>query len=78
MATRWSPPRAIRPARPSSPTRTPEGLSQRIANGPSDLSPVVNAVISAATEADPALRYPVAPHLTEVLNPALHALADLH
>lgn len=55
-----------------------EGLSQRMANGPSDLSSVVNAVITAATDPDPALRYPVAPHLADVLSPALQSLADLH
>jgi len=55
-----------------------EGLSQRIQNGPSDLSPVVEAVIAAATDPDPALRYPVAPHLAEVLDPALTALNNLH
>jgi NAD(P)-dependent dehydrogenase (short-subunit alcohol dehydrogenase family) len=55
-----------------------EGLSQRIQNGPTDLTPVVNAVIAAATDADPALRYPVAPHLADVLSPALEALDALH
>jgi NAD(P)-dependent dehydrogenase (short-subunit alcohol dehydrogenase family) len=54
------------------------GLSQRIRNGPTDLSPVVDAVIDAATNPDPPLRYPVAPHLTEVLSPALSALDQLH
>jgi len=55
-----------------------EGLSQRIQNGPSDLSPVVNAVIDAATNPDPALRYLVAAHLAEVLEPAVKVLDDLH
>jgi hypothetical protein len=55
-----------------------EGLSQRIENGPSDLSPVVAAVIDAATNPDPALRYPVAPHLADVLAPTLSALDALH
>jgi NAD(P)-dependent dehydrogenase (short-subunit alcohol dehydrogenase family) len=55
-----------------------EGLSSRIENGPTDLSPVVNAVVAAATDPEPALRYPVAPHLAEVLNPALEALDALH
>ena len=55
-----------------------EGLSQRIQNGPSDLSPVVNAVIDAATNLDPPLRYLVAPHLTDVLTPAIDALESLH
>jgi NAD(P)-dependent dehydrogenase (short-subunit alcohol dehydrogenase family) len=54
------------------------GLSERIRNGPTDLSPVVDAVIDAATSPDPALRYPVAPHLTDVLSPALAALDQLH
>jgi NAD(P)-dependent dehydrogenase (short-subunit alcohol dehydrogenase family) len=55
-----------------------DGLSQRIQTGPSDLSPVVDAVIEAATSPDPKLRYPVAPHLTPVLEPALTALEALH
>jgi NAD(P)-dependent dehydrogenase (short-subunit alcohol dehydrogenase family) len=55
-----------------------QGLSERIRNGPSDLSPVVNAVIDAATNSDPPLRYPVAPHLKDVLAPALDALDELH
>src|SRR5579864_2170407 len=55
-----------------------QGLSERIRNGPSDLSSVVNAVIEAATDPDPRLRYAVAPHLKEVLAPALHALDQLH
>ena len=55
-----------------------EGLSQRIQNGPSDLSPVVDAIVAAATDPDPPLRYPVAPHLAEVLDAALTALKQLH
>jgi NAD(P)-dependent dehydrogenase (short-subunit alcohol dehydrogenase family) len=55
-----------------------EGLSGRIRNGPTDLSPVVNAVIEAATSPDPALRYLVAPHLADVLSPAFDALEALH
>jgi NAD(P)-dependent dehydrogenase (short-subunit alcohol dehydrogenase family) len=55
-----------------------DGLSQRIQNGPADLSPVVDAVLEAATSPDPKLRYPVAPHLTPVLEPALTALEALH
>jgi NAD(P)-dependent dehydrogenase (short-subunit alcohol dehydrogenase family) len=54
------------------------GLSERIRNGPTDLSPVVDAVIDAATNPDPPLRYPVAPHLKDVLSPALAALDQLH
>lgn len=54
------------------------GLSKRIREGPTDLSPVVNAVIEAATGEDPALRYPVAPHLAAVLAPAVQALDALH
>jgi NAD(P)-dependent dehydrogenase (short-subunit alcohol dehydrogenase family) len=54
------------------------GLSKRIQEGPSDLSPVVNAVIEAATASDPKLRYVVAPHLAEVLTPAVAALDALH
>jgi NAD(P)-dependent dehydrogenase (short-subunit alcohol dehydrogenase family) len=55
-----------------------EGLSQRIQNGPTDLSPVVDAVIQAATDPDPELRYLVAPHLTDVLEPAVDVLERLH
>jgi NAD(P)-dependent dehydrogenase (short-subunit alcohol dehydrogenase family) len=55
-----------------------DGLSQRIQNGPSDLSPVVDAVIDAATNPDPPLRYLVAPHLADVLTPAIHVLETLH
>jgi NAD(P)-dependent dehydrogenase (short-subunit alcohol dehydrogenase family) len=55
-----------------------EGLSQRIQNGPADLSPVVDAVIEAATSPDPNLRYAVAPHLKAVLDPALTVLDALH
>ncbi len=55
-----------------------EGLSQRIQNGPSDLSPVVDAIIDAATNPDPPLRYLVAPHLKEILEPAVNVLDGLH
>ncbi len=55
-----------------------EGLKHRIENGPADLSPVVNAVLDAATNPDPPLRYLVAPHLAEVMEPALNALQELH
>jgi NAD(P)-dependent dehydrogenase (short-subunit alcohol dehydrogenase family) len=55
-----------------------EGLSHRIQSGPADLSPVVDAVIEAATSPEPRLRYAVAPHLQAVLEPALTALDALH
>jgi NAD(P)-dependent dehydrogenase (short-subunit alcohol dehydrogenase family) len=55
-----------------------EGLAGRIRNGPSDLSPVTDAVVEAATAADPALRNLVAPHLAEVLEPVLADLDRLH
>src|SRR5207248_8431281 len=51
------------------------GLSQRIENGPTDLPPVADAVIDAATTTDPPLRHPGAPQLAEVLEPARAALA---
>jgi NAD(P)-dependent dehydrogenase (short-subunit alcohol dehydrogenase family) len=54
------------------------GLSARVRNGPSDLSPVVEAVIEAATSPDPHLRYLVAPHLAAVLEPTLTSLDALH
>jgi NAD(P)-dependent dehydrogenase (short-subunit alcohol dehydrogenase family) len=53
-------------------------LIGRIQGGPSDLSPVVDAVVEAATSADPRLRYLVAPHLAAVLGPAFAALDALH
>jgi hypothetical protein len=49
-----------------------------VRGGPTDLSPVVNAVLEAATSDDPQLRYLVAPHLAEVLTPAMQALDALH
>jgi len=55
-----------------------EGLSARLRSGPTDLSPVVDAVIEAATADDPRLRYPIAPHLAQVLGPAMDALDSLH
>jgi NAD(P)-dependent dehydrogenase (short-subunit alcohol dehydrogenase family) len=55
-----------------------QGLTSRIQNGPTDLSPVVNAVLEAATVDEPLLRYPVAPHLAEILAPTLTALDALH
>ncbi|MCA1644849.1 MAG: SDR family NAD(P)-dependent oxidoreductase, partial [Chloroflexi bacterium] len=53
-------------------------LSGRIRNGPADLSPVVDAVIEAATAEEPQLRYLVAPHLAAVLDPAFAVLDSLH
>jgi NAD(P)-dependent dehydrogenase (short-subunit alcohol dehydrogenase family) len=53
-------------------------LAGRIRSGPTDLSPVVDAVIEAATGKDPQLRYLVAPHLAAVLDPALAMLDSLH
>ena len=44
-----------------------------------DLSPVVDAVVEAATSSDPRLRYLVAsPQLTDVLTPPMAALDALH
>jgi NAD(P)-dependent dehydrogenase (short-subunit alcohol dehydrogenase family) len=54
------------------------GLTGRIVGGPSDLSPVVDAVIEAATVDDPQQRYLVAPHLKEVLGPVVDMLERLH
>jgi len=44
---------------------------------PEDLSPVVNAALAAATDADPALRYPAGTEKVMVLPPILQALAPL-
>lgn len=55
-----------------------QGLSTRITSGPSDLSPVVNAIIDGATADEPHLRYLIAPHLTDVLGPTLANLHSLH
>jgi NAD(P)-dependent dehydrogenase (short-subunit alcohol dehydrogenase family) len=55
-----------------------DGLLDRITHGPSDLHPVVEAVVEAATSAEPRLRYLVAPHLAEVLAPAAQTLDALH
>jgi NAD(P)-dependent dehydrogenase (short-subunit alcohol dehydrogenase family) len=54
------------------------GLQTRIKNGPSDLSPVADAVVEAATAPDPKPRYLVAPHLADVLDPILGDLERLH
>jgi NAD(P)-dependent dehydrogenase (short-subunit alcohol dehydrogenase family) len=55
-----------------------EGLRGRIESGPRDLSPVVDAVIEAATTEHPRLRYLVAPHLAAVLGPVVAELEKLH
>jgi NAD(P)-dependent dehydrogenase (short-subunit alcohol dehydrogenase family) len=61
------------------PTRTYHaGLTSRILGGPSDLSPVVEAVLEAATAEDPQPRYLVAPHLADVLGPLVRTLERLH
>jgi NAD(P)-dependent dehydrogenase (short-subunit alcohol dehydrogenase family) len=54
------------------------GLTARIEGGPADLSPVVEAVIDAATSVDPRPRYLVAPHLAETLGPLVDSLERLH
>jgi NAD(P)-dependent dehydrogenase (short-subunit alcohol dehydrogenase family) len=54
------------------------GLQTRIQNGPSDLSPVADAVLEAATSPDPKPRYLVAPHLASVLDPVIEGLGRLH
>ena len=54
------------------------GLVGRIRQGPSDLSPVVDAVVEAATTDDPRPRYLVAPHLASVLGPLVQTLEELH
>ncbi|HLI21882.1 MAG TPA: hypothetical protein VKV32_12230, partial [Stellaceae bacterium] len=43
-----------------------------------DLSPVVEAVIAAATHPDPRPRYAVGKGMAEMLEPALAALETLH
>lgn len=54
------------------------GLSQRITEGPADLSPVVEAVVDAATNPAPRHLYLVAPRLAEVLQPVVDSLEALH
>jgi NAD(P)-dependent dehydrogenase (short-subunit alcohol dehydrogenase family) len=54
------------------------GLTGRIVGGPRDLSPVVDAVIEAATSDNPRPRYLVAPHLADVLGPLVDSLERLH
>jgi NAD(P)-dependent dehydrogenase (short-subunit alcohol dehydrogenase family) len=55
-----------------------DGITARIVNGPTDLGPVVDAVLDAATNPEPRLRYLVAPHLADVLTPTLDNLDALH
>jgi NAD(P)-dependent dehydrogenase (short-subunit alcohol dehydrogenase family) len=55
-----------------------EGLKTRIENGPTDLSPVANAVIDAATSPEPRQRYLIAPHLASVLDPLIEKLEEIH
>jgi len=47
------------------------------AKAPEDLSPVVEAALAAATDADPKLRYPAGADVVPVLPPILQALAPL-
>lgn len=55
-----------------------EGLSKRIAEGPADLSPVIEAVLDAAFNPEPRHMYLVAPRLADVLQPVVDVLEDLH
>jgi NAD(P)-dependent dehydrogenase (short-subunit alcohol dehydrogenase family) len=55
-----------------------EGLKSRIENGPTDLSPVANAVIDAATNPGPRQRYLIAPHLASILDPLIDMLEEIH
>jgi NAD(P)-dependent dehydrogenase (short-subunit alcohol dehydrogenase family) len=54
------------------------GISQRIIEGPADLSPVIDAVIDAATSPEPRHLYLVAPRLAEVMQPVVDSLEALH
>jgi NAD(P)-dependent dehydrogenase (short-subunit alcohol dehydrogenase family) len=47
------------------------------AKAPVDLSPVVNAVLAAATDPDPAIRYPAGTDAIAILPPILQSLAPL-
>jgi NAD(P)-dependent dehydrogenase (short-subunit alcohol dehydrogenase family) len=47
------------------------------ANAPEDLAPVIEAVLAAATDTDPAIRYPVGTDKIAVLPPILQSLAPL-
>jgi NAD(P)-dependent dehydrogenase (short-subunit alcohol dehydrogenase family) len=55
-----------------------EGLKARIENGPTDLSPVANAVLDAATNPEPRQRYLIAPHLASILDPLIDKLEEIH
>ncbi|HEY3061422.1 MAG TPA: SDR family oxidoreductase [Chloroflexota bacterium] len=55
-----------------------EGLTARMAAGGRDLSAVADAVVEAATADDPKLRYLIAPHLVDVLEPVMSGLERLH
>ncbi len=54
------------------------GLTERIRSGPADLSPVVEAILDAATNPEPRHLYLVAPRLAEVLQPVVDSLEHLH
>jgi NAD(P)-dependent dehydrogenase (short-subunit alcohol dehydrogenase family) len=62
-----------------------EKISQRFnatfgameAKAPEDLTPVVNAVLAAATDADPAIRYPAGTDAIAILPPILQSVAPL-
>ncbi|MBB4199886.1 hypothetical protein CCR94_03495 [Rhodoblastus sphagnicola] len=47
------------------------------AKAPEDLTPVIDAALAAATDADPALRYPAGVDAIPILPPILQALAPL-
>jgi len=47
------------------------------AKAPADLTPVVNAAMAAATDPDPAIRYPVGTDAIAILPPILQSLAPL-
>jgi NAD(P)-dependent dehydrogenase (short-subunit alcohol dehydrogenase family) len=47
------------------------------AHAPTDLTPVVNAALAAATDPDPAVRYPAGTEAVHILPPILQALAPL-
>lgn len=55
-----------------------QGLKARIEGGPSDLTPVVDCVIHAATSPEPRQRYLIAPHLAAVLGPLVESLEEIH